>query len=473
MSITTLAVIGGGPGGYVSAIRAAQLGMRVALIDERASLGGTCLNIGCIPSKALLDSSEHYYTARTDARPHGIKFDNLALDLPAMMKRKDGVVGKLTRGVSALMNSNKITVIRGRASLSGKTEVTVARSDAAANGKKTVTLTAAHIALASGSVPQNIPSCPVDGTHIITSTEALSLTEVPEKLLVIGGGAIGLELGSVWQRLGSAVTVCEMQREILPMMDAQIGRGLRRALETQGMHFMCAAAIQSAKVAGGRCTAVIKDSDGKKLTVTCDKILVAVGRRPYTDGLGLEAVGVQVDKRGCVQVDERYRTTVDSIYAIGDLVSRGPMLAHKAEEEGVALAELLCGHAGHVNYDTIPNIVYTAPEVASVGSGERELKASGVDYKTGKFSFAANGRALAMNAETGFVRVLADAETDRVLGVQIVGPRASDVIAEAVMLMEFGGSAEDMARTVHAHPTLPEVMREAALDVDNRALHAV
>jgi len=462
-----IAVIGGGPAGYVAAIRAAQLGMRVALIEKRASLGGTCLNIGCIPSKALLDSSEHYYHAAAHAHLHGVKYESLTFDLAAMMTRKERVVAKLVGGVAALMKRNKITVIHGRAALKGATEVAVD-----GDGERSV-LRATSILLASGSVPQQIPSCTVDGTTILTSTEMLSLSEVPKRLLVIGGGAIGLELGSVWQRLGSEVTVCELQAEILPIMDAHVGRTLRRALEAQGMSFLCSAQVEAATPTKEGCKVVVRTRNGAADTQLYDKVLVAVGRRPYTEGLGLQAVGVACDERGFVKVDERYRTTVDSIYAIGDLIHRGPMLAHKAEEEGVAVAELLNNRAGHVNYATIPNIVYTTPEVATVGAHEIALKEQGVPYRIGRFPFSANGRALAMNAESGFVRILAHEESDKVLGVQIVGAWASDLIAEAVILMEFGGSAEDMARTVHGHPTLTEAMREAALDVAQRSLHSV
>lgn len=457
-----LAIIGGGPGGYVAAIRASQLGMRVALVDKRKPMGGTCLHIGCIPSKTLLDSSEHYDSARNDASLHGIKFTDLSLDLDAMMQRKQRVVDRLAGGIASLMKKHRITLLHGNGSLRRGGGVSVG----------TTVVRAKHIVLASGSAPQHIPACPVDGTHILTSTEALSLTEVPKKLLVIGGGAIGLELGSVWRRLGSEVLVCEMQKEILPLADPQIGRTLRRALEKQGMKFMCGATIQKSEVRGDHCVATVRDAAGQEQSIACDKILVAVGRRPYTDGLGAAEAGVKTDERGFVVVDEQYRTTTDGIYAIGDLVRRGPMLAHKAEEEGAALAEMLCGHAGHVNYSTIPNIVYTAPEVASVGSTEQALLSQGVSYTVGRFSFAGNGRALAMNAEAGVVRVLADAQSDRVLGVHIVGPHASELIAEAVMLMEFGGCSEDMARTVHAHPTLSEAVREAALDVEKRAIHA-
>ena len=459
-----LVIIGSGPAGYVAAIRAAQLGMKVAIIEKDASLGGTCLNIGCIPSKALLHSSEHYYHAKS-ALVHGIKYDALAFDLGMMMHHKEQVVKKLVRGVSALMKKHAIAVIHGSASLKSPSEVAVVHKGT------TVSVHASYILLASGSVPQHIPSCPVDSENIVTSTEMLSLTEVPRRLLVIGGGAIGLELGSVWQRLGAQVTVCEMQPEILPALDSKVGRTLRRALEAQGMHFMCSAAIQSVSTKKG-CTATITDAKGATHSIECDKILVAVGRKPYTEGLGLQEVGVKVNARGFVEVDARYCSNIKSIYAIGDVIP-GPMLAHKGEEEGVAVAEILNGRAGHVNYATIPNIVYTSPEVATVGNTEAELKSKNIKYKVGRFPFSANGRAIVMDAGVGFVRILAHEQNDSVLGAEIVGPWASDLIAEVVMLMEFGGSAEDMARTVHGHPTLTEAVREAALDVDGRALHVV
>ena len=461
-----LVVIGAGPGGYVAAIRAAQLGMKVACVEKRATLGGTCLNIGCIPSKALLDSSEFYHLAQHRFAKHGIKVGNVSLDLPAMLARKDEVVTGLTNGVRGLFRKNKIDAVHGTARLTSPTTVVVKADD----GGET-TLEAGHILLATGSAPINLPFMPFDGKAVVSSTEALTFDKVPNHLIVVGGGYIGLELGSVWKRLGAKVTVVEFLPRIVPMMDLEVGQLLYKSLIKQGLEFHLETKVTGAKVNGTKVTVSAESKDGQKVTFDCDKVLVAVGRRPYTEGLGLDAVGVATDpKSGKVAVDKHFRTNVPTVSAIGDLID-GPMLAHKAEDEGVAFAELLAGKAGHVDYETIPSVIYTWPEVASVGITEEQAKERGIPYNVGKFPFIANGRAKAMDETEGLVKILADAKTDRVLGVHIIGPRASDMIAEAVTTMEFAGSAEDVARICHAHPTLSEAVKEAALAVDKRAIH--
>ncbi len=461
-----LVVIGAGPGGYVAAIRAAQLGMRVACVEKQPTLGGTCLNIGCIPSKALLDSSELYHLARHRFAKHGIKTGEVSLDVAALLARKDEVVKGLTDGVRGLFRKNKITTVHGLGRLTTPTTVVV-RDAAGAES----TLDAAHVLLATGSVPIELPFLPFDGKTVVSSTEALCFPKVPSHLVVVGGGYIGLELGSVCKRLGSKVSVVEFLPRIVPMMDLEVGQLLFRSLSKQGLEFQLETKVTGAKIDGDRVTVSTETKEGQKLSLDCDKVLVAVGRRPYTAGLGLETVGIKADpKTGKVAVDKKYRTNVPTISAIGDLID-GPMLAHKAEDEGVAFAELLAGKAGHVDYDTIPSVIYTWPEVASVGATEEQLRERGVAYNVGKFPFLANGRAKAMDESEGLVKILADAKTDRVLGVHIIGPRASDLIAEAVTTMEFSGSAEDIARICHAHPTLSEAVREAALAVDKRAIH--
>ncbi|HEV3164398.1 MAG TPA: dihydrolipoyl dehydrogenase [Isosphaeraceae bacterium] len=461
-----LIVIGAGPGGYVAAIRAAQLGMRVACVEKRPTLGGTCLNIGCIPSKALLDSSELYELAQKKLARHGIKVGKLDLDLAAMQARKNEVVKSLTDGVRFLFKKNKIDAITGTARLASPQSVAVRGAD-----EKEAVFEAGHVLLATGSVPVALPGLAFDGRAIVSSTEALEFDRVPRHLVVVGGGYIGLELGSVWKRLGAKVTVIEFLPRIVPLADLEMGKLLHRSLAKQGLEFQLETKVTGAKLAGDRITVSAETSDKKALTYECDKVLVAIGRRPYSEGLGLAEVGVQVDpKSGRVTVDKHFRTAVPTISAIGDLIA-GPMLAHKAEDEGVACAEILAGKAGQVNYDTIPSVVYTWPEMASVGLTEEQLKEQGTAYNVGKFPFSANGRAKAMDETEGQVKILADAHTDRVLGVHIVGPRASDMIAEAVAVMEFAGSAEDIARTSHGHPTLSEVMREAAMAVDKRAIH--
>ncbi len=459
-----LVVIGAGPGGYVAAIRAAQLGMKVACLDKRGPFGGTCLNVGCIPSKALLDSSELYAQAKQHFAQHGINITAVALDLKAMLARKDKVVKGLTDGIAGLFKKNKITpyVGTGRVVAPGKVAVKLADGD--------TTLETKAILLATGSEPAALPPLPFDGKHIVSSTEALSFDKVPTNLIVVGGGYIGLELGSVWSRLGSKVTVVEFLPRLLPLTDGEVAKALHRSLEKQGLVFHLDTKVTSATVAGDQ-VKVQATTAGKSVAFTGDKVLVSVGRRPYTAGLGLKECGVNVEERtGRIPIDANFQTNVSGIYAIGDLVA-GPMLAHKAEDDGIAFAERLAGKKTHVNYDTIPSVIYTWPEVAAVGLTEEQLKEKGVDYRVGKFPFAANGRARCMNETEGFVKILADARTDRVLGVHIFGPRASDLIAEAVTVMEFSGSAEDIARICHAHPTLSEAVREAALAVDGRAIH--
>jgi dihydrolipoamide dehydrogenase len=471
-----LLIIGSGPGGYVAAIRAAQLGLSCALVEKNDSFGGTCLNIGCIPSKALLDSSELYArlrgggTAGHDITSHGIKVGKLELDLKAMMARKQRIVEKLTSGVGQLLKGNGVETFQGIGRLVGKGKVEVISGD----GKKQ-TLSAKNILLATGSVPVQLPIFPIGKDGFVTSTEALSLESVPAKMVVIGAGAIGLELGSVWARLGAEVTVIELLDQILPGMDSEISRRLRSILGKQGLRIVTGTRVLGYEKAGKSKTEGViltaEGSDGKKQQFAADVELVAVGRRPYSKDLGLAELDVKTDERsGWVIADERFQTSLAGVYAIGDLIP-GPMLAHKAEEEGIAVAEIVAGMPGEVNYNTIPSVVYTWPEVVSVGKSEDQLKRDGIEYNKGSFPFRANGRALAMASEDGLVKILADKQSDRVLGVHILGPWASDLIGEAVTVMEFGGSAEDIARTVHAHPTLSEAVREAALDVDGRSIH--
>jgi dihydrolipoamide dehydrogenase len=458
-----LVVVGAGPGGYVAAIRAAQLGMRVACVEKEPALGGTCLNVGCIPSKALLDSSELYRQAQRSFATHGIKASGLELDLGAMMARKNRVVRGLTQGVAGLFKKNKVTTVTGTARIAGAGRVAVRGTD----GEQT--LDTARILIATGSAPAALRDLPFDGERIVGSTEALELPRVPGRLLVVGAGAIGLELGSVWSRLGAQVTVVEFLDRVVPMMDRGMGEQLRRVLERQGLQFRLQTAATRAE-RHGDFMRVTLTSDGKSEEVEADVVLVAIGRRPYSEGLGAREAGVAFDEHGRITVNERFETSVPGIFAIGDVIP-GPMLAHKAEEEGIAAVESMAGQAGHVNYEAIPNVVYTWPELASVGASEEEAKARGVEVTTGTFPFMANGRARCMNETDGTVKILADARTDRVVGVHILGPRASDLIAEAALAIEFGASAEDIARTTHAHPTLPEAVKEAALAVAKRAIH--
>ena len=447
----------------MAAIRAAQLGKKVALVEKRSSLGGTCLNIGCIPSKALLDSSELFAKAKHEFADVGIAVSDLKLDLAKMMKRKDSVVKKLTGGVAGLMKANKVDVITGTGRLEAGPSVVVTAEDGEAR------IGAGAVILATGSVPVELPFLPFDGTHIVSSEDALEFDKVPEKLLVVGAGIIGLEMGSVWARLGSEVTVVELLDTVLAGWDSDVAKQMKRSLGKQGLDIHLSTKVTDYEVKKGKITLKGEDAKGNAVSFTGDKALVAVGRRPFTDGLGLDAVSIATEK-GRVVVDDHYRTNVENVYAIGDLI-HGPMLAHKAEDEGIAVAEIIAGKPGHVNYETIPGVVYTWPEAAEVGKTEAELKEAGVEYSAGKFPFVANGRALAMDSPDGFVKILAEKETDRLVGVHIVGPWASDLISEAVAVMEFGGSAEDIARTVHAHPTLTEAVKEAALGVDGRAIH--
>lgn len=459
-------VIGAGPGGYVAAIRAAQLGFKTAIIDKRGRLGGTCLNVGCIPSKALLDSSEHYHMAQHNFKAHGISVGDLSIDVPAMIARKDKVVDELTRGIGGLMKKNKVTVFDGAGELLGDNKVKVTLND---GGEETLTAEK-NILLATGSVSAELPFAKVDGKHLVSSTEALEIQEVPKHLVVIGGGYIGLELGSVWLRLGAEVTVVEMLPELVPFMDRECATALHKSLQRQGMKFMMGTKVNGIDTSGDTPVISVTDPDGKEQSIECDKILVSIGRRPLTSGVGLEAAGVELDDRGRVKIDDHFNTNVSGISAIGDLV-RGPMLAHKAEEEGVAWAENLAGKGGHVNYDVIPSVVYTWPEASSVGLTEEEAREKyGDQVKVGKFPFIANGRAKAMGEREGFVKIIAG-EYDRVLGVHIFGPRASDLIAEAATVMEFNGTSEDIFRTCHSHPTLGEAVKEAAMAVHGRAIH--
>ncbi|HEY3789450.1 MAG TPA: dihydrolipoyl dehydrogenase [Urbifossiella sp.] len=454
-----LIVIGAGPGGYTAAIRAAQLKMKVACIEKRPgkALGGTCLNVGCIPSKALLDSSELYETTLHKLKKHGITVGSVGLDLPTMLARKNQVVKELTGGVAYLFKKYGVTPFYGAAKLLSGNKVEVAGDDG-----KTITLEAKNILLATGSESTELPFLKFDGQRIVGSTEALNFNPVPKHLIVVGGGYIGLELGSVWKRLGSKVTVIEFLPRILAISDGEIAGEVFKLLTKQGMEFHLDTKVTGAKVQGESITVTAQGKDGKELRFTGDRVLVSVGRRPFIAGLGLEELGVKFDpKSRQIPVDENYRTNVPGIYAIGDLVA-GPMLAHKASEEGVVCVERLAGMKPHVNYEAIPSVIYIWPEVASVGHTEEQLKEKGVEYRVGRFKFAATGRAKAMDEQDGFVKLLADAKTDRVLGVHILGPRASDLIAECVTIMEYHGSAEDVARCMHAHPTLSEAVGEAA-----------
>ncbi len=466
MASYDLVVIGTGPGGYVCAIRAAQLGMKVAVVEKWPTFGGTCLNVGCIPSKALLHASERYEEVTHMLPKMGIGVGKPKLDLPTMMKFKDDGVDGNVKGVSFLFKKNKIDtyVGTGRIVSAGKVEVK------SADGKAE-TLEAKNIVIATGSDVAKLKGVDIDEKRIVSSTGALTLDKVPEKLLVIGAGVIGLELGSVWRRLGAEVTVVEFLDRILPGMDGEIARSFQRLLEKQGMTFKLGTKVTGVDTSGKRLKVQLEGAAGGKAeTVEADAVLVAIGRTPYTEGLGLKEAGVELDQRGRIKTDEHLATSVKGIYAIGDVIA-GPMLAHKAEDEGVAVAEILAGQAGHTNYDVIPGVVYTFPEVASVGKTEEELKQAGIAYNVGKFPFTANGRTKVNQTTDGFVKILSDSKTDRVLGAHIIGAEAGEMIHEAAVLMEFGGSAEDLARTCHAHPTRSEAVKEAALAVGKRAIH--
>ncbi len=465
-----LIVIGTGPGGYVCAIRAAQLGMKVAVVEKRATHGGTCLNVGCIPSKALLHASEMFEEAGHSFAQMGIGVGTPKLDLAAMMKFKDEGVDGNVKGVDYLLKKNKIDSVHGIGKILAASKVEVKGADG-----KTQTLETKHIVIATGSDVARLKGIEIDGKRIVSSDHAIALDKVPGKLLVVGAGVIGLELGSVWRRLGAQVTVVEFLDRILPGLDNEVGRQSQRLLEKQGLAFRLGSKVTAVDSSGKSLKVSIEPAKNEKTggaaeTIEADVVLVAIGRVPYTEGLGLDEAGVTKDNRGRIVTDAHFATNVKGIYAIGDVIA-GPMLAHKAEDEGVAVAEILAGQAGHVNYDVIPNVVYTFPEIASVGKTEEELKEAGTAYNAGKFPFTANGRAKANQQTDGFVKILADAKTDRVLGVHIVGADAGNMIAEAAVAMEFGASAEDIARTCHAHPTLPEAVKEAALAVAKRAIH--
>ncbi len=461
-----LVVIGAGPGGYVAAIRAAQLGMRVAVVEKRKTLGGTCLNVGCIPSKALLVASEKFSEAKHHLGAFGVKVSGVELDLPGMMTHKDEVVKSNVTGVDFLFKKNKITRFLGLGSIKAPGIVTVTKDDGS-----TEDLAAKNILIATGSDVAPLPGVTIDEKRIVSSDGAIALDTVPGRLVVIGGGVIGLELGSVWQRLGAQVTVVEFFDRILPTMDGEVSKQMQRIMSKQGLSFKTSTKVTSAVTEGEVVKLTIESAAGGNAeTLEADIVLVAIGRRPFTSGLGLEALGVALDERRRVKIDHHFQTNVPGIYAIGDVVA-GAMLAHKAEEEGVVFAEILAGQTGHINYDAIPGVVYTWPEVASVGKTEEQLKAEGVAYKAGKFPFTANGRARSMNATDGFVKILADAKTDRILGAHIIGASAGEMIEELGLAIEFGASAEDIARTSHAHPTLTEAIKEAAMAVDGRAIH--
>ena len=459
-----LVVIGAGPGGYVAAIRASQLGMKVACIEKEKTLGGTCLNIGCIPSKALLNSSEKFIELSQHAKEHGIQANKVEIDLLKLMQRKEKIIKQLTTGIGFLFKKNKITHISGTASFDDQNTISVSSSD---EDKK---ITAKNFIIATGSKPIEIPSIPVDEKQIVTSTGALSLESIPKSLLVIGGGYIGLEMGSVWARLGSKVTVVEALDRIVPTMDAEIVKEFLKSLKKQGLEFKLSHKVTSTKLNKNDVEVSMESSDKKEIKEKYEIVLMSVGRKPNTEGLNLESVGIKFTGKNTIEINKEFKTSVDNIYAIGD-VTLGPMLAHKAEEEAVACVEIINGQKTHVNYNLIPAIVYTDPEVASVGKTEEQLKESKVEYKVGKFPFMANGRALTTSTTDGFVKILADKKTDAILGAHIIGHDAGQLIAEIVTAMEFGGSAEDIARICHAHPTTSEAVKEAALSVDGRAIH--
>ena len=458
-------VIGGGPGGYVCAIRAAQLGMKAGCIELRGALGGTCLNVGCIPSKSLLNSSELFSKAKNNFSNIGIEVDNVKLNLKKMMSNKTKSVQILTKGVEFLFKKNKVSYIKGKGVLFSKNDVIVYHE-----GKKT-SYKAKNIVIATGSSSVSLPGINIDEKNIISSTGALSLEKVPNNLVVIGGGYIGLEMGSVWARLGSKVTVLEYLDHITPGMDKEISKEFQKILTKQGIKFLLNNKVTS--VTDKKNKVIVEFIDNKTNEVKkleTEKVLVSVGRKPYTEGLNLSKIGIKKDKAGKIEINKNFQTSVDNIFAIGDVI-KGPMLAHKAEEEGIAVAEILAGQSGHVNYDIIPGVIYTSPEVATVGKTEEELKKSNINYKIGKFPFIANSRAKVNNESEGFVKILADSKTDKVLGVHIIGPHCGDMIAEMALAMEFGASSEDIARTCHAHPTHTEAIKEAALAVDKRPIH--
>jgi dihydrolipoamide dehydrogenase len=458
-----LIVIGGGPGGYVCAIRASQLGLKTACIESRGSLGGTCLNVGCIPSKSLLNLSENYHKAKKNFFDQGIEVSNIKLNIDKMMKNKNKSVQVLTKGIEFLFKKNKVTYIKGKGVIFSSQNVVVYDE-----GKKT-SYNTKNIVIATGSFPSSLPGIEINEKNIISSTAALSLSSVPKSLVVIGGGYIGLEMGSVWKRLGAEVTVIENLPFITPGMDREISEEFKKILIKQGIKFQLNSKVLSIKDTGTQ-VQISYQTNEKKFKISADKALVAVGRKPYTEGLNLGKVGIKKDEKGRIKVNKKFQTDLQNIYAIGDVID-GPMLAHKAEEEGIAVAESLAGQSGHVNYDVIPGVIYTSPEVAYVGKTEEQLKRDSIEYKVGKFPFLANSRAKVNNETEGFVKILADKKSDRVLGVHIIGPHCGDMIAEMALAMEFGASAEDIARTCHAHPTHTEAIKEAALAVDKRPIH--
>ena len=460
-----LVVIGGGPGGYVCAIRAAQLGLKTACVESRGALGGTCLNVGCIPSKSLLNLSENFHKAQKDFNRQGIEIEGIKLNIEKMMSNKNKSVQVLTKGVEFLFKKNKVTYIKGKGVLFSKNDIVVY------NNNKKDSYKAKNIVIATGSEVASLPGIEIDENNIISSTGALSLKKVPKTLAVIGGGYIGLEMGSVWSRLGTKVTVIEYLDFITPGMDREISNEFKKILTKQGIEFKMGAKVNTVKKSSNGVIINFTDvKNSKNENLEFEKVLVSVGRKPYTEGLNLSKVGVKKDKKGRIEVNEKLQTSIKNIYAIGDVI-KGPMLAHKAEEEGIAVAEILGGQAGHVNYDVIPGVIYTSPEVATVGKTEEQLKEENKNYKVGKFPFLANSRAKVNNETEGFVKILADSKTDKVLGVHIIGPHCGDMIAEMALAMEFGASAEDIARTCHAHPTHTEAIKEAALAVDKRPIH--
>ena len=461
-----LVVIGGGPGGYVCAIRAAQLGLKTACVESRGTLGGTCLNVGCIPSKSLLNLSENFHKAKKDFNQQGIELEGIKLNIEKMMSNKNKSIQVLTKGVEFLFKKNKVTYFKGKGVLFSKNDIVVYESN-----NKRVNINGKNIVIATGSGVASLPGINIDEKNIVSSTGALSFDKVPKKLAVIGGGYIGLEMGSVWSRLGSEVTVIEYLDYITPGMDREISNEFQKILSKQGIKFKMGSKVESVKDQSGSVSISYTNvKNSKKEMLTVDKVLVSVGRKPYTEGLNLSKVGVKKDTKGRIEVNNKLQTSVKNIFAIGDVI-KGPMLAHKAEEEGIAVAEILAGQAGHVNYDVIPGVIYTSPEVATVGKTEEQLKEERKNYKVGKFPFLANSRAKVNNETDGFVKILADSKTDKVLGVHIIGPHCGDMIAEMALAMEFGASSEDIARTCHAHPTHTEAIKEAALAVDKRPIH--
>jgi dihydrolipoamide dehydrogenase len=461
-----LVVIGGGPGGYVCAIRAAQLGLKTACVESRGALGGTCLNVGCIPSKSLLNLSENYRKAKKDFNHQGIEIDGIKLNIEKMMSNKNKSIQVLTKGVEFLFKKNKVTYIKGKGVVFSKNNVVVYGSNNSRSNIK-----AKNIVIATGSEVSSLPGIEIDEKNIVSSTGALSFDKVPKKLAVIGGGYIGLEMGSVWSRLGSDVTVIEYLDFITPGMDREVSNEFQKILTKQGIKFKMGSKVNTVNSNGDFVTISYTDiKNSKEEKIEVDKVLVAVGRKPYTEGLNLSKIGVKLDNKGRIEINNKFQTSIENIYAIGDVI-KGPMLAHKAEDEGIAVAEILAGQSGHVNYDVIPGVVYTSPEVATVGKTEEQLKSENQSYKVGKFPFLANSRAKVNNETDGFVKILADSKTDKVVGVHIIGPHCGDMIAEMALAMEFGASAEDIARTCHAHPTHTEAIKEAALAVDKRPIH--